>query len=319
MRPVVSYDDITAPDLPTGPTNAPVQLGPQLPSTVPQPPTKKRKKSHNNSHPRPQHQHNHSQRRPRHVDHIQHWDEPGAEDGGYGEDASMYDDNNGGEEYEVTGGDYEQEEEEEEEEEESRDLTHEEIWDDSALIDAWNSATAEYEVQLILNFITFRIDLFNLFLGIPWQIKKLERRTSKEIPSVRFIHAYSFCMCSLHQTPTTGGTMLLLLHQNRKRRTLNRQLSRLRTVLLPKTLRESPKTLPLSTLIPSSQHTTHRSHQPKVLGRPLLHFIHLHSQVLTMLNTTFPAHRAPWSVKMRLSKEPYLLCTGVVTGQLCIM
>lgn len=31
------------------------------------------------------------------------------------------------------------------EEEESRELTHEEIWDDSALIDAWNSATAEYE------------------------------------------------------------------------------------------------------------------------------------------------------------------------------
>lgn len=35
----------------------------------------------------------------------------------------------------------------EEEEEESRELTHEEIWDDSALIDAWNSATAEYEVR----------------------------------------------------------------------------------------------------------------------------------------------------------------------------
>lgn len=32
-------------------------------------------------------------------------------------------------------------------EEESRELTHEEIWDDSALIDAWNSATAEYEVR----------------------------------------------------------------------------------------------------------------------------------------------------------------------------
>jgi hypothetical protein len=31
-------------------------------------------------------------------------------------------------------------------EEESRELTHQEIWDDSALIDAWNSATAEYEV-----------------------------------------------------------------------------------------------------------------------------------------------------------------------------
>ena len=36
---------------------------------------------------------------------------------------------------------------EEEEEEESRELTHEEVWDDSALIDAWNSATAEYEVS----------------------------------------------------------------------------------------------------------------------------------------------------------------------------
>jgi hypothetical protein len=35
----------------------------------------------------------------------------------------------------------------EEEEEESRELTHEEIWDDSALIDAWNSATAEYDVR----------------------------------------------------------------------------------------------------------------------------------------------------------------------------
>jgi hypothetical protein len=31
--------------------------------------------------------------------------------------------------------------------EESRELTHDEIWDDSALIDAWNSATAEYEVR----------------------------------------------------------------------------------------------------------------------------------------------------------------------------
>jgi hypothetical protein len=36
--------------------------------------------------------------------------------------------------------------EEEEEEEESRELTYEEIWDDSALINAWNAATEEYEV-----------------------------------------------------------------------------------------------------------------------------------------------------------------------------
>jgi hypothetical protein len=34
-----------------------------------------------------------------------------------------------------------------EEEEESRELTYDEIWDDSALIAAWESATAEYEVS----------------------------------------------------------------------------------------------------------------------------------------------------------------------------
>ncbi|KAF8060889.1 hypothetical protein FPV67DRAFT_1511969 [Lyophyllum atratum] len=37
------------------------------------------------------------------------------------------------------------EDENAEEDEESRDLTHNEIWDDSALIDAWNAATEEYE------------------------------------------------------------------------------------------------------------------------------------------------------------------------------
>jgi hypothetical protein len=34
-----------------------------------------------------------------------------------------------------------------EEEEESRELTQDEVWDDSALITAWESATAEYEVS----------------------------------------------------------------------------------------------------------------------------------------------------------------------------
>jgi len=34
-----------------------------------------------------------------------------------------------------------------EEGEESRELTYDEIWDDSALIAAWESATAEYEVS----------------------------------------------------------------------------------------------------------------------------------------------------------------------------
>jgi len=32
-----------------------------------------------------------------------------------------------------------------EEEEENRQLTHEEIWDDSALVNAWEAATEEYE------------------------------------------------------------------------------------------------------------------------------------------------------------------------------
>lgn len=41
-------------------------------------------------------------------------------------------------------------EEEEEEDEGSRELTYEEIWDDSALIDAWNAATEEYEVWFSL-------------------------------------------------------------------------------------------------------------------------------------------------------------------------
>lgn len=34
----------------------------------------------------------------------------------------------------------------EDEDAESRELTHDEIWDDSALIDAWNAASEEYEV-----------------------------------------------------------------------------------------------------------------------------------------------------------------------------
>jgi hypothetical protein len=77
------------------------------------PPSKKRKRS------------NQKTKRPRKT---AHWDEP--------EDSKMnYDDTSAhGEDGEI-------------EEEESRELTHEEIWDDSALIDAWNSATAEYEVR----------------------------------------------------------------------------------------------------------------------------------------------------------------------------
>lgn len=39
-----------------------------------------------------------------------------------------------------------------ENEEEEEALTHEEIWDDSALIDAWNSAQEEYAVRVLFIF-----------------------------------------------------------------------------------------------------------------------------------------------------------------------
>jgi hypothetical protein len=45
----------------------------------------------------------------------------------------------------VGDGAYEGQEEDEDEDEESRELTHGEIWDDTALIDAWNAASEEYE------------------------------------------------------------------------------------------------------------------------------------------------------------------------------
>lgn len=56
-----------------------------------------------------------------------HWDEPDEQ----GERMDYGDDENGANGLEGW--------------EESRELTHEEIWDDSALIEAWNAATEEYE------------------------------------------------------------------------------------------------------------------------------------------------------------------------------
>ena len=75
---------------------------------------------------------------------VQHWDDPGNQ-----EPQMVYDEvaaasgSGSGNAGQTAGG----EQYEEEEEEESRELTHEEIWDDSALIEAWNSAAAEYEVR----------------------------------------------------------------------------------------------------------------------------------------------------------------------------
>ncbi|KAH9938958.1 uncharacterized protein BXZ73DRAFT_44026 [Epithele typhae] len=63
---------------------------------------------------------------------VQHWDDPGIQGPQMPyEDAPL-----------IT---TTMQKEEEDEEDESRELTHGEIWDDSALIDAWNSAAAEYE------------------------------------------------------------------------------------------------------------------------------------------------------------------------------
>ncbi|KAI0809010.1 hypothetical protein BC629DRAFT_1580397 [Irpex lacteus] len=109
MRTVVSYDDLA-----TTQRVSLQQLGPPL--------SKKRRIAQQKSTPSRLHQ--------------QHWDDPGndADTMNYGE----YDGATGTEDMRI-------EEQEEEEEDESRDLTQEEIWDDSALIEAWNSATAEYE------------------------------------------------------------------------------------------------------------------------------------------------------------------------------
>jgi glycine/D-amino acid oxidase-like deaminating enzyme len=67
---------------------------------------------------------------------LRHWDEPDQQSG-----TLPYDDD-GVDRTIAEGGTAD----DAEEEEESRELTHHEIWDDSALIAAWESATAEYEV-----------------------------------------------------------------------------------------------------------------------------------------------------------------------------
>ncbi|KAI0301899.1 transcriptional repressor TCF25-domain-containing protein [Multifurca ochricompacta] len=68
-----------------------------------------------------------------------HWDDPEQQS-----NALPYDDEGVGSEIEDDAAE-EVADDDAEEEEESRELTHNEIWDDSALIAAWESATAEYE------------------------------------------------------------------------------------------------------------------------------------------------------------------------------
>lgn len=64
---------------------------------------------------------------------------------------------------------------------ESRELTHGEIWDDSALIDAWNSAEAEYAVS------SDRCSRSVTTLtnqGISWKVKGLAETTHQKVPAV---------------------------------------------------------------------------------------------------------------------------------------
>ncbi|KAF9818484.1 hypothetical protein IEO21_02722 [Rhodonia placenta] len=111
MRPVISYDDIT----PTQPGTA-FQVGPQAPSGHP-PLAKKRRTNQRPANGRQQY--------------SQHWDDPGNQ-----AQRMSYDEGVG-----MAGDDLENGEEGEE----SRELTHEEIWDDSVLVNAWDSAMAEYK------------------------------------------------------------------------------------------------------------------------------------------------------------------------------
>jgi hypothetical protein len=121
MRPVVSYDDISLPPTTT-------EASPPRPQYSQPPPPKKRKKS--------------NQKPSKHQSqHVQHWDDPGNAD-----NAMSYNDIGAEDDADISA----VKDEEEIEEEESRELTYEEIWDDSALINAWNAATEEYEVMSCL-------------------------------------------------------------------------------------------------------------------------------------------------------------------------
>ncbi|RPD59373.1 hypothetical protein L226DRAFT_615888 [Lentinus tigrinus ALCF2SS1-7] len=125
MRPLISYDDIT-----TTPQPAPTLTQTHTNATAAHPPPKKRKTTPN-------------QRQGGFRSQQQHWDDPGNQ-----ALPMTYDDTPATASPATTGAGMDGEAAEyyeEEEEEESRELTHDEIWDDSALIDAWNSAAAEYE------------------------------------------------------------------------------------------------------------------------------------------------------------------------------
>lgn len=132
MRPVISYDDIT----PTQPGTA-FQVGPQAPSGHP-PLAKKRRTNQRPANGRQQY--------------SQHWDDPGNQ-----AQRMSYDEGVG-----MAGDDLENGEEGEE----SRELTHEEIWDDSVLVNAWDSAMAEYKVCAPHGLLFHFLVIDRLFLSV---------------------------------------------------------------------------------------------------------------------------------------------------------
>lgn len=119
MRSIISYDDISQPASTSTQVLRPQQSRP--------PPSKKRKRSNQKT----------SNRQSQHQ--VQHWDDPGIVD-------EVMRDNSGG------NGRLHNSDKADDEEDGvgSRELTYEEIWDDSALVDAWNAATEEYEASSIL-------------------------------------------------------------------------------------------------------------------------------------------------------------------------
>lgn len=136
-RPIISYDDITLPyDQPETMVNHPSSSS----HSGNQPPSKKRKKNNNNH-----------QKAKRRQDTNASKNGPNSQTEEFQKFLSNT--NNSVKTQpppaqthaEVEGEEGEYEYGYEEEEEESRELTHQEIWDDSALVDAWDAAMEEYE------------------------------------------------------------------------------------------------------------------------------------------------------------------------------
>jgi len=89
-----------------------------------------------------------------------------------------------------------------EEEEESRELAYDEIWDDSALIAAWESATAEYEVSRLVaifhHFRSYKCD-FKAYHG---KGKDWKKESVKRSPLLSVL----FLQGTLANPPSIDGT-----------------------------------------------------------------------------------------------------------------